>query len=231
MPHSQPHRTIAQLRGVTRAFPPATVALTEATFSIAAGESIAIIGPSGSGKTTLLSLLGLLDVPTAGSYLLEGTNVSELTDNQRTRIRREYLGFIFQAFHLVPHLTVKENVLYGLRAGAFRNANANATRAVETALQRVGLLHRATAYPATLSGGEQQRVAIARAVIKRPRLLLCDEPTGNLDSSNSALVLDTLFSVQHDESALVIVTHDPNVAARCTRRLRVRDGHVSEETT
>lgn len=211
---------------LSRRYPPATAALVDATFSVYPGESVAIVGPSGSGKSTLLAILGLLEEPTAGRYLLDGTDVGAIDERRRTEMRGMLLGFVFQAFHLIPHLTVGENVTFALNISGRHGSEADALAA--DYLTRVDLAHRADAFPATLSGGEQQRAAIARALAPQPRLLLCDEPTGNLDSTNTNVILDLLLRTLSPTSALLLVTHDAGVAARCARRLTVRDGHVSE---
>ncbi|RYN15258.1 lipoprotein-releasing system ATP-binding protein LolD [Bifidobacterium animalis subsp. animalis] len=216
---------LASLRGIERTFG-ITQALQEATFDVHAGDSIAITGPSGSGKSTLLSIMGLLDIPTAGTYTLCGHDVSHSSTSRRSRLRREHIGFVFQSFHLIEHLTVEENVLYGLSIR--RQVGARAWQLASAALERVGLRNKAANYPTDLSGGERQRVAIARAVAWPPTLLLCDEPTGNLDSHNSELVVDLLCRVVDERSALVIVTHDDDVARVCRRQLHVIDGVVRE---
>ncbi|WP_447943306.1 ABC transporter ATP-binding protein [Microbacterium aurum] len=170
--------TVVKAVGLARFHEPATWALRRADLVIHAGESVAIVGPSGSGKSTLLSLLGLLDTPTSGSLEICGADASSATDRARTSIRRERVGFVFQSFHLVPHLTVAENVLFGLEAKGIRGSAAQ--QRTSRYLERVGLRSKADEFPATLSGGEQQRTAIARALAAEPPLILCDEPTGNL---------------------------------------------------
>lgn len=217
---------LVEFINVGRDFPPTARALRSATLSIDGKERVAIVGPSGSGKSTLLAILGLLDRPTSGTYLLDGSDMSSLDDGQRTRTRRAHLSFIFQAFHLIPHLNALENVVEGLRiAGASRATRRD--RAVE-ALDSVGLADRALAMPNTMSGGEQQRVAIARAVARTPKLLLCDEPTGNLDSKSSALVMRSILGPTLDETAVVIVTHDEAIAKMCDRTIHVIDGIATE---
>jgi putative ABC transport system ATP-binding protein len=212
--------------GLARFHQPATWCLRKADVLVHAGESVAIIGPSGSGKSTLLTLLGLLDTPTSGRLEICGIDATAATDRERTSIRRERLGFIFQAFHLVPHLTVAENVLFGLEAKGIRGNPARLRTAVY--LERVGLASKADEFPGTLSGGEQQRTAIARALATEPSLILCDEPTGNLDSVNSALVLQQLRDAASSSSAVIIVTHDSSVAESCGRTIRVLDGVATE---
>jgi len=217
---------LIDFRDVSKDYPPETHALKSATFSLASGESVAVVGPSGSGKSTLLAILGLLDSPSDGDYRIMGQHVGNADPKRRAELRKGLIGFIFQAFHLIPHLTAVENVRFGLEVKGF-GRRASADRA-DRYLELVGLAHRMDAFPATLSGGEQQRVAIARALAPEPRLLLCDEPTGNLDSATSASVLELLHRAAGADSALVIVTHDESVAATCSRRLLVRDGRVSE---
>lgn len=216
---------IVSVRDLTRSFPPDVIALNGATFDLPRSGSTAIVGASGSGKSTLLAILGLLDNPTHGAYLLDGRDTAALPDHQRTKLRRDNLSFIFQAFHLVPHLTATENVEEALRIDG-TPPPARQERAA-AALDAVGLAARASERPGTLSGGEQQRVAVARAIVREPRLLLCDEPTGNLDSRNAERVLDTILSAGAHECAVVIVTHDAGIAAQCDFELHVADGQVT----
>lgn len=218
---------LVDFNNVSRFFPPSTTALQGATFQISLGETVAIVGPSGSGKSTLLALLGLLDTATSGTYRILGEDVSSIGEKERTRVRREHIGFIFQAFHLIPHLTALENIEHGLNISGIKGRTAR-TRAI-AAMEDVGLEHRMQAFTNTMSGGEQQRVAIARALAREPQLLLCDEPTGNLDTTNSRKVLDLLTSRHTESAALLIVTHDPEVAAKCSRSLHVLDGMVTEQ--
>ena len=208
-----------------RRFGSRTYALVDASLQIHRGESVAITGRSGSGKTTLLSILGLLDTPTSGSMALDGLPTAEMNDRGRTALRRERIGFVFQAFHLIPHLTALENVAHALTVRGINTAAANAT--ARDVLNEVGLSERHDAFPGTLSGGEQQRVAIARAIATQPALVLCDEPTGNLDEANSDRILSLLLDAVTPESAVVIVTHDPTAAAACDRQLAVQDGRLS----
>lgn len=211
---------------VTRYFPPSTQALEDASFTVGRGERVAIVGPSGSGKSTLLSIIALLDQPTTGQYQLFGQDVSQLGDAAQTQARRDLLGFVFQAFHLIPHLTALENVEHAL---AIAGSTGESAREVALkALEDVGLAHRIAAFPNSMSGGEQQRVAIARALAREPEMLLCDEPTGNLDSKSSESVLNLLLARSDRPRTIIIVTHDTNVASSCDRRLYVSDGHVSE---
>lgn len=192
---------------------------------IASGESVAIIGASGSGKSTLLGLLAGLDLPTSGEVRINGENLFALDEDGRAALRGRLIGFVFQSFQLLPALTALENVMLPLElAGA-----ASAREMALTILQRVGLGERLSHYPKHLSGGEQQRVAIARAFATQPKLLLADEPTGNLDSATGARIIDLLFELNREQgTTLVLVTHDAELAARCGRRLRLVDGHLVE---
>lgn len=216
---------LVSLHGITRFFPPNTHALSAVNCDIHAGESVAIVGPSGSGKSTLLAVLGLLDTADLGTYSLAGNSVDTATQPQLTDLRRTLIGYVFQAFNLIDYLTVRENVLHALDIKGIRGKAAAAL--TDEKLHLVGLSHRAGAYPSTLSGGEQQRTAIARALVSAPRLLLCDEPTGNLDSENSSSVLRLLLSTVSETNAVVIVTHDPTIAAACDRQFSMRDGRLS----
>jgi putative ABC transport system ATP-binding protein len=200
-------------------------ALTDATFDVHAGEMVALVGPSGSGKSTLMNLLGLLDRPTSGRYLLNDQDAATLNDKNRTRLRSHTIGFVFQAFHLITHKSVTANVVLPLMYT--RHARSVRRQLSEEALDRVGLNHRLRAMPHTLSGGEKQRVAIARATVHRPTLLLCDEPTGNLDTATSNTVMGTLADLAEDGLAIVVVTHDHGVAELANRILVVRDGKLS----
>ncbi|PZF80984.1 ABC transporter ATP-binding protein [Jiangella anatolica] len=217
--------------GIGRVFagPPRVEAVRDVDLSIGEGEYLSIIGPSGSGKSTLLHLLGLLDRPSHGTYLLDGVDVSTLSERRRTRVRGERIGFVFQAFHLLPHRTVLENVELAMLYQ--RTPRRQRTERARETLERVGLGHRLDFDPLTLSGGERQRVAIARALVARPSLLLADEPTGNLDSGNAASVLD-LFDELHAEGlTLAVITHDDGVSARAQRRVRIVDGVMSDVAT
>jgi putative ABC transport system ATP-binding protein len=214
------------LRGLTRSFPgdPPVVALHPTDLVLEEGDYLSIVGPSGSGKSTLLNLLGLLDRPSAGEYLLDGEPSHTVGERRRTALRAGRIGFVFQAFHLLPHRTVLENVVLAtIYAGVPRAERV--PRAV-AALERVHLGHRLTFRPTTLSGGERQRVAVARAVVTNPRLLLADEPTGNLDSRTSGEVLDLFDELHADGLTLAIITHDDDVAARAQRSVRITDGHL-----
>ena len=218
---------LIQLRGVRKVFltdEVETHALAEVDLTIAEGEYVAINGPSGCGKTTLLSILGLLDVPTEGSYVLEDRPVDALTAAERSRIRNRRIGFVFQAFNLIGDLTVAENVELPL---TYRGMSAgDRRRRVQDALEKVGMSHRAGHYPLQLSGGQQQRVAVARAVVGEPALLLADEPTGNLDSANSEAVMELLAALHRDGSTICMVTHDQRFARQAQREIRLFDGRV-----
>jgi len=220
--------TLYDLRDVTRVYPTKAGdvrALDGVTFSIDAGELVAIEGPSGSGKSTLLQLLGALDRPTAGSLTLNGRDLAELDDRALTGVRSRDIGFVFQSFNLIPTLTAIENVEVAM-VPVERNRAARHERATAL-LASVGLASRARHLPSLLSGGEQQRVAIARALANEPRLILADEPTGNLDSATASEVVAVLRSLSSERGAtVVLVTHAPDVAASAARRIRLRDGKV-----
>jgi putative ABC transport system ATP-binding protein len=219
---------VIELRGLGRTYtgPPPVAALRPADLVIEAGGYVAVTGPSGSGKSTLLHLLGLLDTPTGGSYLLDGVETSALTDADRSALRGRRIGVVFQAFHLLPWRTALENVQL---AQLYNQTRRGARRpAAEEALAAVGLEQLADALPARMSGGECQRVAIARALVNRPALLLCDEPTGNLDSANAATVMGLLDELNTAGYTIVVITHDPNVAAHARRAVTLSDGVLSE---
>jgi macrolide transport system ATP-binding/permease protein len=204
---------------------PAVRALVDVDLSLERGEWLAITGPSGAGKSTLLNIIGCLDRPTSGRYLFEGIDTARLTDTQRAGLRSQRIGFVFQSFHLLPYRTVVENVML---AEVYRKQRHSGRRVrALAALERVGLSHRRDFLPMQLSGGERQRVAIARALVGSPSLLLCDEPTGNLDSKSSAALLDLFEKLNQDGLTLVIVTHDEKVAKRATRRVHIVDGSAT----
>jgi putative ABC transport system ATP-binding protein len=204
-----------------------THALADVHLDIKQGEYLAIAGPSGCGKTTLLSILGLLDTPTDGSYLLDRQPVANLSAADRARVRNRQIGFIFQAFNLIGDLTVYENVELPL---TYRGLSAaERKKRVTDALERVGMSHRVKHYPAQLSGGQQQRVAVARAVAGDPAILLADEPTGNLDSSNGESVMELLRELHRGGATICMVTHDPRYAAHADRTIELFDGRVVEE--
>lgn len=209
---------------VHRHFPGNVKALDGVDLEIAEGEFVAIMGPSGSGKSTLLNIVGLLDVPTAGSYLFDGDDVAALGERARTAFRAANLGFVFQQFHLLPQRTARENVEFGMTQQGVGVAQRR-ERAAE-ALIAVGLKDRLDAVGRNLSGGEQQRVALARALARQPRLLLCDEPTGALDSHTGAEILGLLRAAGGHGITVVMVTHDDDAAGRADRIVRLRDGRV-----
>jgi len=222
---------VVEARGVTRSFPmPAgpVVAVRDLTVSIAAGELVAICGPSGCGKSTLLHMLGCVDAPSHGQMLVDGVDVSTLGDAERSAIRLSKIGFVFQRFFLLPMLTAAENVeLPQAEAGAPR---ADRRKRTMELLDYVGLAHRAHHRPSQLSGGEAQRVAIARALANRPRLLLADEPTGELDQATGQQIVGLFERVHADGTTVVVVTHDPAIAARSPRVLFMRDGRLENGT-
>lgn len=205
-----------------------TVALGGINMEIEEGEFVAIMGPSGCGKTTLLNILGLLDNPSEGNYLLDGVEVSGLKESQRTALRKGKIGFIFQSFNLIDELNVEQNVELPLKYMGVK-ANERKTRVTET-LRRLGIAHRAKHYPNELSGGQQQRVAIARAVICNPRLILADEPTGNLDTRNGKEVMDLLAELNDDGTTIVMVTHSQRDASYAHRIVNMLDGFLVEKT-
>jgi putative ABC transport system ATP-binding protein len=201
-------------------------ALRDVTLRIQSGEFVAIVGPSGSGKSTLMHILGCLDVPTAGRFLLAGDDVADLSEDQLAEVRNRRIGFVFQQFNLLAYLTAWRNVeLPMVYAGV--EPTERRQRAL-AALDRVGLADRADHRPMELSGGQQQRVAIARALVTEPALLLADEPTGNLDSASSSDVLDLLGDLHDSGRTIVLITHEPDIAARAGRVVRISDGRVSE---
>jgi len=191
---------------------------------IESGEHVAIMGSSGAGKSTLLNILGCLDRPTSGSYILDGRDVARLSEAELTAVRRHKIGFVFQSFHLVPRLTAAANVELPMLFAGLRKSERR--EKVARALEAVGLAARAGHRPDQLSGGERQRVAIARAIVLGPKILLADEPTGNLDSRSGTAVLELLEKMRGEGLTLVVVTHDPNVARRADRVLTLRDGKI-----
>ena len=218
---------LIRMEGLTKIFHAAEVethALSRIDLEIRAGEFVAICGPSGCGKTTLLSIVGLLDSPSEGSYVLAGEPVATLTSGQRARVRSRAIGFVFQAFNLIGDLDVYHNVELPLK---YRGLAAPERRAlVHEALERVGLLHRIHHYPSQLSGGQQQRVAVARAVAGKPLVLLADEPTGNLDSRNGAQVMELLQELHRGGATIVMVTHDPRYVGQAGRNVFLFDGRI-----
>lgn len=216
-----------ELKALTRRYQMGSntvMALAGIDLSIAAGEFVAITGPSGSGKSSLLNLLGCLDRPSSGSYSLDGTDVATLADDRISGLRNRQIGFVFQSFFLLPRLSVLENVLLPMRFAD--EPDADAERRARGLLDRVGLSERLAHKPGELSGGQQQRAAIARALIRKPSVLLADEPTGNLDSRSAADVLGLFDELHAEGQTIVLVTHDAEVAARAPRHVRLRDGKI-----
>ncbi len=221
-------KTLLSLSHVSRHFdngPEKLQILDDVNLDITKGETVAIIGPSGSGKSTLLYLMGLLDRPSVGSVTFDGQSLEKATDRQRSKLRNADFGFIYQFHHLLPEFTAFENVLMPALIGGKSNKESKA-RAIEL-LDKVGLSHRHDHYPAELSGGEQQRVAVARALLNQPKLLLADEPTGNLDAASADKVFD-LFTemVKESDAAVIVVTHNPELAAKCDKIYRIESGKL-----
>jgi putative ABC transport system ATP-binding protein len=215
---------VSRIHGTGRA---QVAALSEVTLAIGAGEHVSLIGPSGSGKSTLLNLVAGLDVPTSGSVRIGGRDLGALDDAALSRLRLETVGFVFQAFHLFAPFTVWENVAWPLELRGAPRAEIDGR--VEALLARLGVLDRRRHRPGDLSGGEQQRVAIARALVNEPRIVLADEPTGNLDSATAAIVLELLVELQRERGAtLLVATHDPIVAGRGDRVVELSDGRVND---
>jgi len=223
-------QSLIRLEGIKKVFltdEVETHALSEVHLEIKRGEYVAISGPSGCGKTTLLSLLGLLDTPSGGQYWLDGKPVAQLSPSDRARIRNREIGFIFQAFNLIGDLTVYENVELPLTYRGMPAAERK--QRVMAALEKVGMSHRVKHYPSQLSGGQQQRVAVARAVAGEPLILLADEPTGNLDSTNGEAVMELLQALHRAGATICMVTHDPRYAAHADRAIHLFDGRVVED--
>ncbi|MGW7412025.1 ABC transporter ATP-binding protein [Streptomyces sp. NPDC054863] len=226
-PHSAP---VIEFRGISLTYPgpPPVEALKLCDLIIRHGEYVTVVGPSGSGKSSFLNVAGLLDTPTTGRYLLDGIDTQAVKDTQRTGLRGSRIGFVFQAFQLLSHRSARENVELSMVYGRVPR-KARAQRA-EEALHRVGLAHRVDALPTRLSGGERQRVAIARALAAQPSLLLCDEPTGNLDTETAGAILDLLDKLNQSGMTIMVITHDRQVAARGQRTVTIRDGVLSTGT-
>ncbi len=224
------NQPMIRLEGATKVFYAEEVethALADVTLEIRNGEYVSISGPSGSGKSTLLSILGLLEAPTGGDYLLKGKSIADLNLAERSRIRNREIGFIFQSFNLIGDLSVAENVELPLTYRSMSNSERK--RRVAQALDRVGMSHRSKHMPCQLSGGQQQRVAVARAVAGDPALLLADEPTGNLDSANGDAVMELLNELHRDGASICLVTHSPHYARYADHIVHLFDGHLSKE--
>ncbi|WP_432068890.1 ABC transporter ATP-binding protein [Streptomyces sp. C10-9-1] len=219
---------VIELRSAALTYPgpPPVEALKPSNLTVFSGEYVAVVGPSGSGKSTLLNIVGLLDEPTAGACLIDGNDTTTMPEKDRTRLRGNRIGFVFQSFHLMPHRSALDNVMLALVYGDVPRRER--TLRAREALIRVGLDHRIDTLPTRLSGGERQRVAIARALVVRPSLLLCDEPTGNLDSATASSILALLDELHSDGMTLVVITHAPDVASRAERVIQVRDGDLHE---
>jgi putative ABC transport system ATP-binding protein len=216
--------SLLDLVGITRSYGNERLALDSIDLTVWPGDNLAIVGRSGSGKSTLLNIIGLLDVPDSGQYSIMGTDVSACSEEERCALRAHHFGFVFQSFHLINHRTVAENIDLGALYVGWSRRRRQAL--VTDLIERLGLTHRSTALPSTLSGGERQRVAIARALMGEPKLLLCDEPTGNLDTENADNVISLLHQLNADGITIVIVTHDRDVASSVQRTVTLRDGQV-----
>ncbi len=219
---------LEQIGKVYRTTEVETQALNDVSLGIDAGEFVAVMGPSGCGKSTLLNILGLLDSPSSGHYSFFGQDVTTLSESELTRLRRDSIGFVFQSLNIIDDLSVAENVEVAL---LYRNLPARERRErVAAALERVGISHRARHLPQQLSGGQQQRVAVARALVSAPRVILADEPTGNLDTANGNAVMDMLIDVAKSGTTVVMVTHSLTYAALAQRTIKLLDGRVVSET-
>ena len=204
------------------------MALAGVDLHIGRNEYVALIGPSGSGKSTLMNLIGCLDTPSEGTYVLNGRDTSTMNDNELAQVRNQEIGFVFQSFHLLPRLTVLENVMQPLVYRGMPRAERKVL--AMQALEQVGLGNRTGHRPNQLSGGQRQRVAVARALVGKPSILLADEPTGNLDSRTSAEIMALFDEVHRSGQTVVVVTHEPDIAAHCRRTLRVNDGRIVEDS-
>ncbi|MBQ7933273.1 MAG: ABC transporter ATP-binding protein [Lachnospiraceae bacterium] len=222
---------LVEIRDVSKVYNPGeneVRALDHISVSIEEGEFVAIIGQSGSGKSTLMNMLGCLDVPTSGRYMLHGQDVADLDDDELSDIRNREIGFIFQGFNLIPNLTALENVELPL---LYRGVGRSKRRELsEVALEKVGLQHRMDHRPAEMSGGQQQRVAIARAIAQAPPIILADEPTGNLDSNSSREIMGILQQLHSEGRTVILITHDNEIAAQAKRIIKIKDGHIETDS-
>ncbi|MEN8649278.1 ABC transporter ATP-binding protein [Streptomyces sp. 21So2-11] len=216
--------TVVELAGVTKEYPGGVAALRGVDLTVEEGELLGIVGPSGSGKSTLLHIIGTLDRPTAGTVAIAGYDVASLTDRRLSALRAQHVGFVFQAFHLVPGISAQDNVAEGLLYSGLSHAQRR--RRAADALERVGLADRMGHRPHELSGGQKQRVAIARAVVGEPDLLLADEPTGALDTASGEAVMELLHDLNKEGATIAVITHDTEIAERLPRQVRLRDGLV-----
>ncbi|MDJ0465927.1 ABC transporter ATP-binding protein [Streptomyces sp. H27-C3] len=221
--------TVVELAGVTKEYPGGVAALRGVDLTVEEGELLGIVGPSGSGKSTLLHIIGTLDRPTAGTVAIAGYDVASLTDRRLSALRAQHVGFVFQAFHLVPGISARDNVAEGLLYSGLSRAQRR--RRAGDALERVGLADRMGHRPHELSGGQKQRVAIARAVVGEPDLLLADEPTGALDSASGEAVMELLHALNREGATIAVITHDTEIAERLPRQVRLRDGLVVADLT
>ncbi|MFE0101672.1 ABC transporter ATP-binding protein [Streptomyces sp. NPDC059009] len=219
---------VVELTGVTKEYPGGVAALRGVDLTVDEGELLALVGPSGSGKSTLLHIVGTLDRPTAGHVAIAGHDVAALSDRSLSALRSRHIGFVFQAFHLVPGVSARENVAEGLLYSGLSRARRR--QAAAEALDRVGLADRMHHRPHELSGGQKQRVAIARAVVGEPDLLLADEPTGALDSASGDAVMQLLHDLNADGATIAVITHDTEIAGRLPRQVRIRDGEIVTDT-
>jgi putative ABC transport system ATP-binding protein len=221
------HVPVLQLSDITRTFTMGETefqALKGVSFDVQEGELVALMGPSGSGKSTMMNVIGILDKQTSGTYALRGQNVTDMDENERARVRNEYIGFVFQAFHILPRLNLLENVEVPLVYAGY-GAKIRHERAMDM-LERVGLADKARNLPSQISGGQKQRVAVARALAMNPALLLADEPTGNLDTRTSYEIMELFHNLNAQGSTIVIVTHEMDIGKQCKRIIRLRDGLV-----
>jgi ABC-type lipoprotein export system ATPase subunit len=227
LPANNGRHPVVELRAVSRTYgtDPPVHALRGVDLTVYAGDWLAVVGPSGSGKSTLLNVLGCLDRPTSGTYLIDGIDAAGLNEDERASLRAQSIGFVFQTFHLLGHRTALENVMLADIYAAGNRADREVR--AQAALEKVGMGHRRDFVPTKMSGGEQQRVAIARALLGSPRLLLCDEPTGNLDTANTESVLALFEALAMEGLTFVVITHDEEVAARARRSVRIVDGRLT----